>query len=79
MPQSQILGLMAEGASPQEAMDRRVAEDPQRESRQLGVIGIDGRSAQHTGADNSFVVDPRALEWPSDPEPRSKEPPPAQP
>ena len=49
----EILDLMAEGLSPQEAMDRRLAEDPQRESRQLGVIGIDGRSAQHTGADPS--------------------------
>ncbi|MGQ0736665.1 MAG: DUF1028 domain-containing protein, partial [Acidobacteriota bacterium] len=34
---------------PKEALDRLVAADPDRERRQVGVIGIDGRSAQWTG------------------------------
>jgi uncharacterized Ntn-hydrolase superfamily protein len=49
----ELLDLMEQGVSPQDALDRLLAVDPRRESRQLGVIGVDGRSAQHTGADNS--------------------------
>ncbi len=49
----ELLDLMEAGSSPQSALDRLLAEDPQRESRQLGVIGVDGQSAQHTGANNS--------------------------
>lgn len=56
----ELLDLMAAGSSPQGALDRLLAEDPQRESRQLGVIGVDGRSAQHTGANNSAWAGNRA-------------------
>ncbi|MGQ0736670.1 MAG: DUF1028 domain-containing protein, partial [Acidobacteriota bacterium] len=44
-----LLDLLAKGVSPKEALDRLVAADPDRERRQVGVIGIDGRSAQWTG------------------------------
>lgn len=50
---AELLDLLEQGVAPEEAMDRLLAVDPQRESRQLGVIGVDGRSAQHTGANNS--------------------------
>ena len=57
---NEFLDLMERGVSPQDAMDRLLAADPQRESRQLGVIGVDGRSAQHTGSGNSQWAGHRA-------------------
>ena len=45
-----LLDLLARGLSPKEALDKLVAEDMDRERRQVGVIGIDGRSAQWTGS-----------------------------
>jgi len=44
-----LLDLLAKGLSPQEALDRVVAADEGRESRQAGVINIKGESAQWTG------------------------------
>jgi uncharacterized Ntn-hydrolase superfamily protein len=46
----ELLDLLAKGVSPKDALDRSVAADADRERRQVGVIGIDGRSAQWTGA-----------------------------
>ncbi|MCY4648541.1 MAG: DUF1028 domain-containing protein [Gammaproteobacteria bacterium] len=45
----ELLGLMEEGVLPEEALGRRLAEDDNPTRRQIGVIGVDGRSAQHTG------------------------------
>lgn len=45
-----LLDLLSKGLSPKEALDKLVAADADRERRQVGVIGIDGRSAQWTGA-----------------------------
>jgi uncharacterized Ntn-hydrolase superfamily protein len=45
-----VLGLMAQGVPVQEALDRTVAADAGRESRQVGVIGMNGQSAQWTGS-----------------------------
>jgi uncharacterized Ntn-hydrolase superfamily protein len=45
----ELLDLLAKGVAPKEALDRLVAADPDRERRQVGVIGVDGRSAQWTG------------------------------
>lgn len=45
-----LLDLLAKGVSAKEALDRVVAADQDRERRQVGVIGVDGRSAQWTGA-----------------------------
>lgn len=46
----ELLDLLAKGVSPKDALDRSLAADADRERRQVGVIGIDGRSAQWTGA-----------------------------
>lgn len=56
----ELLDLIAQGVSPQDALKRRLAEDPNRESRQIGVIAVDGRSAQHTGARNGDYAGMRA-------------------
>ena len=44
----ELLDLMEKGMSPQQALDQLIAKDPNADSRQIGVIGIDGRSAQHS-------------------------------
>jgi uncharacterized Ntn-hydrolase superfamily protein len=46
----ELLDLLAKGVGPKEALDRLVKADNDRERRQVGVISIDGRSAQWTGA-----------------------------
>lgn len=46
----EALDLLAKGVAPQDALDQLVKADADRERRQVGVIGIDGRSAQWTGA-----------------------------
>lgn len=38
------------GASPEEALERVLADDPARETRQLGAVTADGRAASFTGA-----------------------------
>jgi uncharacterized Ntn-hydrolase superfamily protein len=45
-----LLDLLAQGVAPKAALDRLVAADADRERRQVGVIDIQGRSAQWTGA-----------------------------
>jgi uncharacterized Ntn-hydrolase superfamily protein len=45
-----LLELLSKGVSPKDALDRLVKADPDRERRQVGVISVDGRSAQWTGA-----------------------------
>src|SRR5688572_11227924 len=45
-----LLDLLTRGVAPKEALDRLVAADADRERRQVGVISVDGRSAQWTGA-----------------------------
>lgn len=44
-----LLDLIQKGATPQAAMDAVVAADEGRESRQVGVIDMQGRTAQWTG------------------------------
>ena len=46
----ELLDLLEQGVSPQEALDRVVAADSGRERRQVGVIDMRGRSAQWTGS-----------------------------
>ena len=46
------LDLMAEGVEPRAAIARLLAADEARESRQLGMIDMKGRSAAHTGKGN---------------------------
>ena len=44
-----LLDLLAKGLGPKEALDQLVAADADRDRRQVGVISVDGRSAQWTG------------------------------
>ena len=46
------LDLMAKGVEPQAILQQLLADDAQRESRQVGVIDMKGRSAAHTGKNN---------------------------
>ena len=51
----ELLGLMEQGVSPEEALAQRLAVDENAASRQIGVIGVDGRSAQHTGTESQWA------------------------
>jgi uncharacterized Ntn-hydrolase superfamily protein len=46
---TELLDLLEGGVAPQAALDRLVAADEGRERRQVGVIDVQGRSAQWTG------------------------------
>ena len=48
-----LLDAMAKGEEPAKALARALAADSQAVSRQVGAIAISGKSAQHTGANNS--------------------------
>ncbi|MFM8532381.1 MAG: DUF1028 domain-containing protein [Acidimicrobiia bacterium] len=48
------LDLMAKGVEPAAAMAQMMANDAQKESRQLALIDMKGRSVAHTGKNNSF-------------------------
>jgi len=48
------LDLMAKGVEPSAAIAQLLSDDEQRESRQLGMIDMKGRSAAHTGKGNNF-------------------------
>jgi uncharacterized Ntn-hydrolase superfamily protein len=45
------LGLLAEGASAPEALERLIATDDGREQRQVGIVDRDGRTAAYTGSE----------------------------
>ena len=51
----ELLDLMEEGVSPEEALGQRLAADDNAARRQIGVIGVDGRSAQHTGTRSQWA------------------------
>src|SRR6266700_7054649 len=46
------LDLLAAGVAPQRVLAQLLADDQQRESRQVGVIDMKGRAAAHTGTQN---------------------------
>ena len=46
------LDLLAKGVEPQAALQELLSNDAQRESRQVGLIDMKGRSAAHTGKSN---------------------------
>jgi len=46
------LDLMAKGVAPADALAQLLAPDQQRESRQVGLIDMQGRTAAHTGTQN---------------------------
>ena len=44
-----VLELLADGHAPETALERALADDDERETRQLGVVAADGRAAAFTG------------------------------
>lgn len=46
---AELLDMLEEGLSPQEALQRATAADEGRDRRQVGVVSVDGSAAQHTG------------------------------
>ncbi len=46
---AELLDMLEQGMSPQEALNRATSEDSGRDRRQVGVVSVDGRAAQHTG------------------------------
>src|SRR5213075_3116966 len=46
------LDLLAKGVEPKDVLAQLLANDDQRESRQVGVIDMKGRAAAHTGKQN---------------------------
>jgi uncharacterized Ntn-hydrolase superfamily protein len=47
----EILDLLARGLEPAEAIERALADDERRETRQLGVVDAQGRAAAFTGSE----------------------------
>jgi uncharacterized Ntn-hydrolase superfamily protein len=47
----EVLALLEQGLGPAEALERALAGDGGRETRQLGAVAADGRSAAHTGSE----------------------------
>lgn len=52
------LALLEQGLGPEEALQRVLADDDGRETRQLGIVSVDGVAAVHTGS--------RCNEWAGD-------------
>ena len=46
----ELLDMIEQGMTPQEALDRATAGDEGRDRRQVGVVSLDGSAAQHTGS-----------------------------
>jgi uncharacterized Ntn-hydrolase superfamily protein len=46
---AELLDLLAAGLTPQQALDRALAADSGRASRQIGVVSVSGTAASHTG------------------------------
>lgn len=46
----ELLDLIEEGMSPNEALEHSLKKDENAQRRQIGVIGIDGSSSQHSGS-----------------------------
>ena len=45
----ELLDMLEQGMSPQDALDAATAADDGRDNRQIGVVSVDGRAAQFTG------------------------------
>jgi uncharacterized Ntn-hydrolase superfamily protein len=56
----ELLDMLERGVAPADALARAVAADPEAERRQVGVIALDGRSAQHTGTGPGYWAGHRA-------------------
>src|SRR5499426_2498508 len=49
----ELLDLLAKGSAPNDALRQAMAADTGAASRQIAVIGLSGKSAQHTGSGTS--------------------------
>lgn len=49
----ELLDLLAEGVSAEQALEQALADDDRASNRQIGVIGFSGGTAQHTGTETS--------------------------
>lgn len=56
----ELLDLLAQGVAPEVALQRSLAADSMAKVRQVGVIALDGRGAQHTGDATSAWAGHRA-------------------
>lgn len=56
----ELLDMMEEGLSADEALGKALAADERADRRQIGVIGLDGSTAQHTGAETNAWAGHRA-------------------
>ena len=45
------LGALSDGMAPSAALERLLADDSERESRQVGIVGAEGQAATFTGSD----------------------------
>jgi len=59
----ELLALLEEGVAPWEALDRLTAVDERAHRRQVGVVDLQGRTAQHTGEGTSAWAGHRAGPW----------------
>lgn len=57
---AELLDLLADGMTPREALDARLAEDDGARFRQIGVVALAGGAAQHTGSEASGWAGHRA-------------------
>jgi uncharacterized Ntn-hydrolase superfamily protein len=60
---AEILALLQDGVEPRAALDQLLAVDEGANRRQVGVIDMDGRTAQHTGEGTSGWAGHRAGPW----------------
>jgi len=56
----ELLDMIEAGMSPADALARAIATDNGAASRQIGLIALDGRSAQHTGSNPGYWAGHRA-------------------
>ena len=59
----ELLELLAEGVTPREALADLIAVDDRAARRQVGVVDLEGRSAQHTGEGTSDWAGHRSGPW----------------
>jgi len=57
----ELLDMLEQGMSPQEALDQATAADDDRDRRQIGVVSLDGQAAQHTGSDRTTLH--KGMSW----------------
>lgn len=59
----ELLELLADGTPPEEALETLLARDDRADRRQVGVVDLEGRTAQHTGEGTSDWAGHRSGPW----------------